>query len=180
MKVSLLSYKYPEIKGSKAGVFAKIPHHCDDYDKRYFETTYKAHYEEKFSAFNPKTTKDLINNNTFCGNESGYKPLDKIRVTTELISEKYKNFNEPKENTAIQRSWEYKKDPAISYIQNASRDSLNETKNSFNIVTNEILNCSIIPKSTIGITKTNSNELYYKRSDINKYVLKLYNLRSQN
>lgn len=31
MKVSLLSYKYPELSGAKHGVFAKIPHHRPDY-----------------------------------------------------------------------------------------------------------------------------------------------------
>lgn len=32
MKVSLLSYKYPNIEGSKYGAFAKIDHHNPKYD----------------------------------------------------------------------------------------------------------------------------------------------------
>ncbi len=34
MKVSLLSYKYPEIEGPKTGVFAKIPQHPESHNQR--------------------------------------------------------------------------------------------------------------------------------------------------
>jgi hypothetical protein len=34
MRVSLLSYKMPELEENKTGVFAKIPRHNPDYNKR--------------------------------------------------------------------------------------------------------------------------------------------------
>jgi len=35
MRISLLSYKMPEMKGAEYGTFAKIPRHHPDYNKRY-------------------------------------------------------------------------------------------------------------------------------------------------
>lgn len=92
MKVSLLSYKYPEIKGNKNGVFAKIPHHSDEWNKRYFDTNYKTSYEAQFkeTGFQPKTVRQIKNEGVSGGNESGYKKHERIRITSELISEKYK------------------------------------------------------------------------------------------
>jgi len=34
MRVSLLSYKMPEVKGTDTGVFSKIPRHHATHDKR--------------------------------------------------------------------------------------------------------------------------------------------------
>ncbi len=181
MKVSLLSYKHPEIKGPRTGVFAKIPHHLDSYEKRYFETTYKAHYEEKYKDFIPKTICDFKNENAFCGKVSIAKPIDRIRITTELIGEKYKDFIEPKENTAIQRSWEYKSDAAINHVTNKVEILNKEDKmkdSCFNIITNEILKSKPVSKAMLGLTE-NSNLLRYRTSDINKSILKTYNLRGE-
>lgn len=35
MRVSLLSYKMPELGGNKTGMFAKLPRHDENHDKRY-------------------------------------------------------------------------------------------------------------------------------------------------
>lgn len=182
MKVSLLSYKHPEIKGPRTGVFAKIPHHLETYEKRYFETTYKAHYAQAFKDFKPKTIVDFINEKAFCGNNSNVKAIDKIKITTELIGEKYKNFDEPKENTAIQRSWEYKSNAAINHVEKVktiNKENEKKEKDScFNIITNEILQAKPISKVNLRFSE-NSNILRYKRSDVNKSILKPYNLRGE-
>lgn len=48
-------------------------------------------YLKKFSDFQPKTTQTISKEGVFAGNESGYKVNERIKITTELISEKYKS-----------------------------------------------------------------------------------------
>ena len=91
MKVSLLSYKYPELDGAKTGVFSKIPQHGKNWNERNFETNYMANYLKRFDNFAPKLTDEISKNGIFAGNESGFKKIEKIRITTSLTAEKYKS-----------------------------------------------------------------------------------------
>jgi hypothetical protein len=50
-----------------------------------------ASYLKKFDKFQPKTTQTINQEGIFAGNESGYKVNERIKITTELISEKYKS-----------------------------------------------------------------------------------------
>jgi hypothetical protein len=84
MRVSLLSYKMPEVSGTEHGVFSKIPRHEKTHDKRYFETSYKTSYNN----IEEKTNTHKMNDG-FAGNQSEMKSIDKIKITTKLISEKY-------------------------------------------------------------------------------------------
>ena len=83
MRVSLLSYNMPELKGTQTGVFSKIPRHQVTHDQRYFDTTYKNSYENKL----PKET--LYEGRNFAGTDSGFKKPEKLKITTKLIAEKY-------------------------------------------------------------------------------------------
>ena len=91
-KISLLSYKTPDIPGPKTGVFSHVPHHPQNYDKRYFDTSYKSSYLTQFTERNflPKTIDIIKAQNIASGNETGFKKNEKIMITTKLISEKYK------------------------------------------------------------------------------------------
>lgn len=82
MRVSLLSYKMPELSGTENGVFSKIPRHEKTHDKRYFDTSYK-------TSYNKLQENTQITQNGFAGNQSEMKSIDKIKITTKLISEKY-------------------------------------------------------------------------------------------
>ena len=125
MRVSLLSYKMPEISGPKTGCFAKIPHHFADEGRRYFETTYYASFQRKFDnkGFIPKSNRQFMNEGGFSGNLSSHKPADKKEITTRLISEKYNTGNEPKYNTEIQRTWINYRDPGIRANQDFGIDN---------------------------------------------------------
>lgn len=91
MRVSVLSYKMPELSGTKYGVFSKLPRHDQLHDKRYFETTYYASYQKKFDQqrFQPKTPAMYNTEKMFSGTISNYEPFNKIKISTKLISEKY-------------------------------------------------------------------------------------------
>lgn len=91
MKVSLLSYKYPQLDGPKTGVFAKIAHHDANHNERNFETNYMESYLRRFKNFTPKTIENINNEGTFAGTEIGKKVNERIRITTELVGEKYKS-----------------------------------------------------------------------------------------
>lgn len=40
MRVSLLSYKMPELSGTTTGCFAKVPRHDENQDKRFLNNDY--------------------------------------------------------------------------------------------------------------------------------------------
>lgn len=56
---------------------------------RYLETTYKADYNKRFEGFIPIDSKTL--SNQFSGTFTG-KTNEKIKITTQLIAEKYKSI----------------------------------------------------------------------------------------
>lgn len=182
MKVSLLSYKHPEIKGPKTGVFSKIPHHSEDYDKRYFQTTYRQYHNEK--VYNNYTPQQSNPNSHYYGIDSTHKPYDKIRITTDLVAEQYKNKTDPKENTSVQRTWEYKLDSAIESVKEREgnckfgRVSLFKTHNKclYNIITNEVVESSISTRMS-DVSNYLRDDLKYKVSDVNIRINKPYNLR---
>ena len=89
MRTSLLSYKMPELKGPHQGVFSKIPRHDANYDNRYFETTYKNSYETNFKDFNPLDSRSLNKNYIFSGSATGFKKSDRVKISSNLIAEKY-------------------------------------------------------------------------------------------
>lgn len=91
MRISLLSYQMPELGGQTSGVFSKIPRHDSNHDKRYFDTTYKDSYTKRFRdiGFIAIDSKTFHRNNIFAGANGGIKKNEKIRITTQLISEKY-------------------------------------------------------------------------------------------
>ena len=135
MRVSLLSYKMPELKGTQQGVFSKIPRHESTDDKRYFDTCYKDSYNKKEFNGNLIDTKTFNDNNVFAGNESNSKQVEKIKITTKLISEKYnsKIANlillaevDAKFNTSIQRTWINKKDSAVMAVEELNIDNTKE------------------------------------------------------
>lgn len=186
MKVSLLSYKHPEIKGPKTGVFAKIPHHSDDYDRRYFQTTYRQYHNE--NVYKNYTPQQSNHNSHYYGIDSNHKPYDKIRITTDLVAEQYKNKTDPKENTSVQRTWQYKLDSAIESVKereeksNFNRVSLFKTHNKslYNIITNECIDQSrSISNRKVNVDVPNylRDDLKYKVSDVNVRINKPYNLR---
>jgi hypothetical protein len=84
MRVSLLSYNMPELKGTQTGVFSKIPRHELTHDQRYFETTYKKSFDKEVDNVNSHTKLDK-----FAGWETGFIKPEKIKITTKLIAEKY-------------------------------------------------------------------------------------------
>jgi hypothetical protein len=99
MRVSLLSYKMPEVGGTQHGVFSKIPRH-DLYEyKRYFDTSYNNSYVNYFENKNENRNKNASceltihsakNSNKFAGLNSDFLKSDRIKITTKLISEKYR------------------------------------------------------------------------------------------
>ena len=52
MRVSVLSYKMPELHGTKYGCFAKLPRHPLEEGRRYFDTTYHDSYSKRFEQMN--------------------------------------------------------------------------------------------------------------------------------
>lgn len=91
MKVSLLSYKYPLLDGPKTGVFAKIPVHDKTVNERCLETTYMNDYLKKFEDFNPKLTKQINEEGIPSGQDMSKIKPETIKITTCLISEKFKS-----------------------------------------------------------------------------------------
>ncbi len=99
MRVSLLSYKMPEVGGTQYGVFSKIPRHDLNEYKRYFDTSYNNYYINHFENKNDKRNKYTScgmtssraskNLNQYAGVDSDFVKNDKIKITTRLISEKY-------------------------------------------------------------------------------------------
>jgi hypothetical protein len=88
MRVSLLSYKMPELKGTQTGVFSKIPRHEATHDQRYFETTYKKSFDNNMEK---RTSENM--GEKFAGSETGFIKPEKIKITTKLIAEKYNSKN---------------------------------------------------------------------------------------
>lgn len=86
MRVSLLSYNMPELKGTQTGVFSKIPRHEVTHDQRYFETSYKRSYDKVDEVQNVNSHSKL---DKFAGWETGFLKPEKIKITTKLIAEKY-------------------------------------------------------------------------------------------
>ena len=92
MKVSLLSYKYPELEGPKTGVFAKIAHHNLNWNERNFETNYHRSYTNQFKDFQPRLTQQMKEEGVFAANDSAFGTGDQsLRITTTLVGEKYKS-----------------------------------------------------------------------------------------
>lgn len=129
MRVSVLSYKMPELTGTKYGCFSKLPRHSPDEGRRYFETTYYASFNKRWDQmrFHPKTTKMLINDGKYSGTMSNWEPTDRIKITTQLISEKYNKGEEPKYNTECQRTWIYHRDPAVRAVEDLKIDNTRVT-----------------------------------------------------
>ncbi|MCQ2818316.1 MAG: hypothetical protein MJ252_13700 [archaeon] len=125
MRVSVLSYKMPELPGQKTGFFAPIPHHGPEEGKRYFETTYYASYQKKFDeiGFKPKSNSEYMMEGGFSGAGCDWMPKDRKRITTKIISEKYNMGPEPKYNTEVQRAWTYIRDPAVRAVQDYGIDN---------------------------------------------------------
>lgn len=99
MRVSLLSYKMPELSGPYNGCFGKVPRHDESQDrrqvyynyikKRYFDTTTNDTYYKKFKDFKPRDTKSIATSNVSAGIPSDRKNVESVKITTRLISEKY-------------------------------------------------------------------------------------------
>lgn len=58
-------------------------------------------YLKRFKDYDLRTTERIKEEGIYCGNESGYKKKERIRITTELISEKYKSKLFKKNNNKI-------------------------------------------------------------------------------
>ena len=128
MRFSLLSYRMPELGGPNHGCFAKLPKHPPSVGKGFFKTTYQDDFLKRFEEkrFKPLTTQILSSTKTFSGLRSNYVSVDKKRISSLLVNEKYNPNPERKYNTEIQRTWTCYRDPAIkaiedSKINNASR-----------------------------------------------------------
>ncbi len=91
MKVSLLSYKYPIVDGPKTGVFSKIPIQDRTVNERCLKTTYMDDYLKKFEEFNPKLTSQISNEGIPSGQDMSKIKPETIKITTCLISEKFKS-----------------------------------------------------------------------------------------
>lgn len=95
---------------------------------------YQEKYLKKFSDFNPLDTKTISTGRLFAGNETGFKKIDKMKITSKLLGERYDsnifNYNldsaELKKNTAIQRTWIGYKDASIKTIEELNIDNTKE------------------------------------------------------
>ena len=125
MRVSILSYKMPPLGGTQYGCFSKIPSLSPNEKKNYFETTYRQSYCDKFKreGYRPRTSNMFNNRGVWSGLISNYEPNDRIRISTQLISEKYNNGNEPKYNTECQRTWINYRDPGVRAVNDWGFDN---------------------------------------------------------
>ena len=125
MRVSVLSYKMPELHGTKYGCFAKLPRHPLEEGRRYFDTTYHDSYSKRFEQmnFHHVSNKYFALQNKFSGNDSKFEPIERIRITTKLISEKFKENCDPKYNTEIQRTWINYRDPGVRAVNDLHIDN---------------------------------------------------------
>ena len=121
----MLSYKMPELNGPNYGCFAKLPRHSPSDGQRYFQTTYQDSYSQRFNdhKYTPIPNSAFQVEHKFCGSSSNWQPADRIRITTQLISEKYNNGSEPKYNTEIQRTWINHRDPGVRAINDLGIDN---------------------------------------------------------
>ena len=125
MRVSMLSYKMPELGGPQTGCFSKMPKHSTSEGQRYFQTTYQDSYSKHYddNKFAPKPNAAFQVEKQFCGSTSNWQPADKIKITTQLISEKYNNGSEPKYNTEVQRTWINYRDPGVRAVHDLGIDN---------------------------------------------------------
>ena len=89
----------------------------------------------------------------------------------------YLEFQDPKENTAIQRTWHNRKDPAIKAIQDLGVD------NTKKILLPKFDNCLSLPiddeKTYSNIrSRTRESNCYRTSTEITKRAIKVFNLRS--
>ena len=125
--------------------------------------------------FKPKSNKMFGLENKFSGTESKFEPIDKIKITTKLISEKFNEKGDPKYNTEIQRTWINHRDPGIRAVNDLGIDN---TK------------CFPFPKIDNELSLTMYNDKEYNRvraksvfgcprkfSDITKSTFQITNLR---
>jgi hypothetical protein len=89
-----------------------------------------------------------------------------IRVSILTIYINELDLEDPKENSAVQRTWINKEDAGIKFVETKKDLKLPKIDNvKFNIVNNN----QVEPVKDKPIT--------YRISDINKYILKPFNLR---
>jgi hypothetical protein len=182
MRVSMLSYKMPELNGPKYGCFAKLPRHPPSEGQRYFQTTYQDSYSQRFNT--PKSNSAFQVEHKFCGSSSNWQPADRIRITTQLISEKYNNGYEPKYNTEVQRTWINYRDPGVRAITDLGIDntklSSTTTRSNFHYKDNEL---SLTMPSDKMYNDVKAKTFYgcpKKFTDVTKTTFHVSNLRQYN
>lgn len=153
----LLSYPFVPLGGPKYGCFAKIPRPNPDEDKRYLETTYYASYNKQFDnmRFKPQTTKMFDTQKIYCGLNSNYEPIDQIKISTKLISEKYNKLPELKFNTECQRTWYPYRDPGIRAVEDLKID--NRFKKPYPFISTPL---SLFTNSEVNYEKMRSKTFY--------------------
>ena len=118
------------------------------------------------------------------------RKAEKIKITTQLISEKYKSnlnvtidCNEPKHNTSVQRTWIGRKDAAIRAVEELGVDNTKDII--LPPIDNELslpLPCNLIvnalAESLLNTMRSKTiNGCRYRRSEITKTMVKPFNLR---
>ena len=177
MRVSILSYKMPELYGTKYGCFAKLPRHPPEEGRRYFATTYYDSFSKRFDQmkFKPKSNRMFALENKFSGTESKFEPVERIKITTKLISEKFNEKSDPKYNTEIQRTWINYRDPGIRAVTDLHFDNtktipLPKVDNDLSLpMFNDKEYDRVRAKSVYGCPK--------KFSDVTKSTFQITNLR---
>ena len=179
MRVSMLSYKMPELNGPNYGCFSKLPRHPPSEGQRYFQTTYRDSYSQRFNEhkYTPKPNSAFQVEHKFCGSASNWQPADRLKITTQLISEKYNNYSEPKYNTEVQRTWINHRDPAVRAVTDLGID-------------NTKINHSLLPRKDNGLSLTMQSDKLYndlkaktfygcpkKFTDVTKTTYHVSNLR---
>ncbi|KAL4432987.1 hypothetical protein ABPG74_005360 [Tetrahymena malaccensis] len=108
--------------------FKKFP---ETHEKFFGMTT----YQQSFSRPLKETAQQIIAQsekkiNHFAGTNERPVHQQSTKMTSVLTAEKYKNEQEPKDNTSIQRSWLPYKDKALQVAQNnlIKNETLNQTK----------------------------------------------------
>lgn len=115
----------PDISGPKSGCFSKIPRHPPLITKGLFKSTYQDDYLTKLEKIRFKSTEGgiLKSIGVNSGIPSEYEPINKKKINSLLINERYNKSRERKYNTENQRSWIYHRDPAIRAVEDLKIDN---------------------------------------------------------
>lgn len=89
MKLSFLNDQIPEINSNRNNLQRQIFRHGSNHDKRYFDTAYKDAWESNIGKFVINDYKTFNKENVSSGVLTGFKVADQIKITTNLVSEKY-------------------------------------------------------------------------------------------